>query len=221
MLSTLLLASLFLRPPTAQQAPIITTLPTSDVALGIRPLTSRTLAEAIAAGQNGSPTNSLTDPITILTEVRARATKRPAADPRFAAYHNAPFRFLIMSPYVAAMIAAAEAKRKYEPTPTLSADALNADRVVISVRPGELLATADSIENVLIKRNGQIVRPLKQRIIPMTISNALGASEASAQGDFTFDFDVFAPDTPITIVMIGARANLEFTLMPDELAYLK
>lgn len=220
MLLTLLLAFCLLA-ATGSQQPLITTLPTSDIVLGIRPLTSQTLAEAIAAGQNGSPTNSLTDPITILTEVRARATKRPAADPRFAAYHDAPFRFLIISPYVTAMIAAAEAKRKYEPTPTLSADGLNADHVVISVRPGELLATADSIENVLIKRNGQIVRPLTQRITPMTISNALGASEASAQGDFRFDFGVFAPDAPITIVMIGARANLEFTFKPDELAQLK
>lgn len=190
---------------------------------GIQPLTADTLARAVAEGQKDKPDASAFMPLADFVQVNTmqKIVRDRDLHLRFESYENAPFSPEIESPYVAALLAASEAKRKYEPTPTLDPSTLNAQKVVVHVDPGSQLSTVDVIQNVIIKRNDQIIRPLKQKIVPTTVSNAMGASRPAATGDFTFDFDTFAPTDSITLVFVGAKGNWEWVMSPQELALLK
>jgi hypothetical protein len=89
------------------------------------------------------------------------------------------------------------------------------------VTPGAQMGTLDTIEAVVIKRGGQILRPLKSSVTPVALSNRMGAKVESAEGVFTFPFGAFAPDQPIILVLIGKRATVEWTMMPRDLWALK
>jgi hypothetical protein len=132
-----------------------------------------------------------------------------------------PFSVTISTPWTRAAIAALEAKRKYEPAPSLSIDALNRLGLSINVSPGSSLTTADAIENVVIKRGEIIIRPIDRSVKPHTIQNAMGAKRELSSGSFTFEMDALQPTTDLTIVLIGKRGNYEITLIPAELSYLR
>jgi hypothetical protein len=56
---------------------------------------------------------------------------------------------------------------------------------------------------------------------PTTIQNRLGASRASTEGRFTFPLNVFSPDVPITIILIGKSGNFEWSITRTDLSRLK
>lgn len=132
-----------------------------------------------------------------------------------------PFNVTILTPWARAAMTALEAKRKYEPAPQLSADALNRLGLSIEVFPGSSMTTADAIENVVIKRGENIIRPIERKVEPRTIQNALGAKRELSMGTFRFEMDALAPTADVTIVLIGSRGNYEITLTPAELSHLR
>ena len=99
---------------------------------------------------------------------------------------------------------------------------LNTDGVIVVVRPGTDFSTVDSIEDLVLKRGDEIMRPVKKSIEPTVVHNSLGAQKSSAIGQFQFSLDAFSIlRGPVTIVCIGASANYEWTLTALDLANLR
>jgi hypothetical protein len=95
--------------------------------------------------------------------------------------------------------------------------------VDIVVTPGPSFLTADAIQDVVLKRGDQIIRPLARNVAPTTVQNAMGASRTLAEGRFTFDMAAFSTSTPgpVTIVLIGQRGNFEWDMYSNELDSLR
>lgn len=206
------------------QKPIATLTSKPDLG-GIKPLTSATLAEAIAFGSTrpSSDIIPLSTPMIALTSMYSMAElhKTSGLNQQMTAWTSMPYRVSFHSPFVVAAVSAAEAKRKYEPAPSLSVDELNKAKVVVAVSPSSDFTKADAIENVIIKRGATVVRALASRITPLTVQNQLGASRAVSSGEFTFDFSVFEPSAPITLVLVGPSHNVEVGIYEDVLRKLR
>jgi hypothetical protein len=134
---------------------------------------------------------------------------------------DAPFAFMIMTPYTRAASIAVQAKRKFAAATFPTLDALNAELVVVSVDPGSSILSVDTIENVVIKRGTDLIRPVKSSVEPTVVQNAMGLKKDTARGSFTFDFAAFAPGSAITLVLIGKGGNFEFEMTQEEVARLK
>ncbi len=132
-----------------------------------------------------------------------------------------PFSFHIMTPYTVVVDIVKSAARKFTDPQFPSLKQLNAGLVNIVVGPGDSMTTVDVIENVVIKRGGQVLNPLKATVTPTVVQNALGVEKESAEGVFQFDYSTFVPDTAITIVMVGRAGNFEWTMPPEELSRLR
>jgi hypothetical protein len=215
---------------------------------GIQPLTPATATEAIADGLLGSSTISNSPVAMRQRAVGRQLSTMVEADPRAAPvgcphipcapvltgrdllmaraalerqlWDRPPFPFTIVTPYYIVSAIARDAART-STTPTYPAlDTLNAGRVAIHVAASDHLGD-DVIANVIIRRDGQTLKPLKASVTPERLTNGFGATWASASGVFVFDFATFAPDLPIVIVLIGRTKNYEWTMSPDELGQLK
>jgi hypothetical protein len=161
----------------------------------------------------------MSDPASIINGEKIR--RDAVLDDRVRRFSQSPFAIKISSPYVRAMLAAAEAKRKYEPLPSLSVADWNAAGVVVSVSPKGTLTDLRAIENVIIQRDGATIRPRKSDVNLITLQNAMGAQATTTEGLFFFDFSVFEPTSLITVVLIGASTNFEFSLTSDELKRMR
>jgi hypothetical protein len=224
----ILVLALFLVQSPSHEPQIIRSLPeaAATVEPGIQPLTAQTLTEAIALGQGPEVPAEIMLPAAAFVKVHTmgQIVRNADLEQQLGVATEGPFRFSLRTPYVSAALQSADAKRKFEPVPTASASlllALNAQKVVVQVTPGSKITNVDAIENVVIRRAGQIVRPLKASVTPEEVHNAMGMSKPSASGDFTFDFDTFAPTTAITLVLIGHTGNVEWPMSPAELALLR
>jgi hypothetical protein len=205
---------------------IIGSLSTATVTgdVGILPITATRLQEAIALGQTEQPPiEAFTLPLAAFVKVRTMdAIVRDATlMERFKSYTSAPFKVSILSPYAAAVLQSSEAKRKYQPIPIIDLATLNAQKVVVHVYPGGTINTLDTIENVIVKRAGEVIRPSKVEVKPVVMQTNMGASRPSSEGRFTFDFSTFAPTTSITLVCIGQHGNWEWDMSAAELAVLR
>jgi hypothetical protein len=208
---------------------------------GIQPLTQETAQAAANEGATQASPSPLNDP----KEIRLRArlainvTGQPVPCPHLPCpvsyptqrealaasdaigrqIESMPFGFQILTPYTIVVALARDAARTFT-TPTFpSIPALNAGLVQIVVSPGSGMMD-DIIQNVVIKRGGQVIKPLKAVVVPVVLTNAFGAKWESARGTFTFEFATFAPDQAITIVLIG-RGDHAWTMPPEELSQLK
>jgi hypothetical protein len=184
---------------------------------GIMPLDAATFEEA----KKGAPyaTNSPTALAFASRSKENRSVSELSA--LVSRTKDAPFSFTVMSPFMSVIAIVENAKRKYTDPQFPSLDRLNADKVQIMVFPGGSILTVDTIENVIIKRGDQIIRPLKAAVTPTVVQNNAGAQKDSANGVFTFDYATFEPDSAITFVLIGKSRNFEWTLEPNEVAQLR
>ena len=183
---------------------------------GIEELTPERIAQAGAAADKGKdPPN---DSLLMIIDQRLSTNSMIAV---LGVLEKAPFSLVIESPFSRAVAALREAKRKFQDSPKLDVNDLNKGAVAVVVGPGSNFTTADGIENVVIERNGQVVKPLSADVRPTTIQNRLGASRASTEGRFTFPLNVFSPDVPITIILIGKSGNFEWSITRTDLSRLK
>jgi hypothetical protein len=188
---------------------------------GIQPLTTESMQQATAWDlQNDSRLNfphfvqmALLDRPDRLEERSALLTK----------IQTMPFTVQLLSPFYRVATAVSEAKRKFQESPAFSLDEVNAGLVVVRVGPGVNFGTAGTVENVIIKRGVTAHRPVKQSVRPTTLTNRMGASKPSSEGEFVFPFDTFSPTAPgeFVIVVIGADANFEIPMTSSELARLR
>lgn len=186
---------------------------------GIQPLTLETLEEAKAASL---AQYMIFNPVLISTRVPvAQRHEQRTDDSVLAAVQRAPFALQILTPFARVAWSIQEAKRKYAEPALPSLDDLNRELVIVHVSEGVSFATIDTVENVVLKRDGAIQRPLKSTITPTVVQNGAGATKATATGDFVFDFSSFEPNADLTIVVIGASSNFEWTMSPWELAALR
>lgn len=185
-------------------------------AQGVRPLSDTSLSDVAAAAEGGK--DPVYSPMLIAMEsIGAGADPMPVIN----AYKRAPFHFYIETPYTRAVATLMQAKRKFEQTPTLDVAALNKDQVVLRVTPSDTINMADAIENVVIKRGAEVIRPLAKDVHPVTLQNRMGATFQLAEGTFTFPLETFDPTVPITFVLIGAKGNFEWTMEPAHLKALR
>lgn len=202
-------------------------LPSASVARsgGIQPLTpdnfSAAKAEAVRPGRvlvlpDGRRVTPTPGPLNSPLRIRLARNDRQS---RYQV-EGMPFGFLIVSPYVAVVDITREAVRRSRQPEYPSIEQLNAALVSIIVTPDTDMRS-DVIENAVIRRGDQVIKPLKAVVMPEVLTNGFGARKESASGRFTFDFASFAPDQGITIVLIGRAGNHEWTMPPEELSQLK
>lgn len=119
-----------------------------------------------------------------------------------------PFDVYVLTPYVRAAVPAADARRRYAPVPVLTAAALNADGIIVSIAPSPNFLAADSIENVVLLTDlgRRIVRPARTALETRTVSNALGAHKDVTVGAFYFRFEDFE-QLPLAIVCVQASGR--------------
>jgi hypothetical protein len=193
---------------------------------GIRPLTAATLAEAIQAAQSQDASHKLmvySSPLGVLMKMSSGPGVgfNPEVYKRVEALYEAPYSLIVRSPYVTAMIAVSEAKRRFIDLPALSVDTLNDAKVVVDVGPGRNFTRVGTIEDVVVRRNGEIVRPIKSDVKPTKVQNRMGATAHSSEGSFTFPFEVFEPSLDLTFVLIGKEGNFEIHMTQAELRLLR
>jgi hypothetical protein len=182
---------------------------------GAQPLTATTLAAAQAV-QTLDAVNS-SSPFTIA--MMARGVSDPKVTEKVK---DAPFFVNISTPFTRAAWIALEARRTFQNPVFPSLDALNANRLVVSVSPGSSLLTVDTIENVVVKHGDTLTKPLRAEVHPTVVQNAVGVKKESAEGEFVFDFSVFDPQYgPLTLVLIGKHGNFEWEMTADDLSKLK
>jgi hypothetical protein len=153
----------------------------------------------------------------------ANARQNPPADDsslRYSCISHTGLVGKIKSPYIVALETAAEAARRFTKV-SIPYAAINAKKVTLVVEPIGSILEADAVEDVVIKRNGRVLRPLLKTVTPTTFRTAMGATRQLTVGRFTFDFSVFEPSTDIEIVMIGKAENTTCTITADELAELR
>lgn len=133
--------------------------------------------------------------------------------------HPAPFTVFVGSPYMRALATALEAKRRFMDPPPLTAAALNADGMVVSVTPGEDFARADAIDDVVLKRfDGEVIHAARRDVQEVAIQNRQGASRPVSEGAFYFTLEDFE-QMPVTLICIGRAGNFEIVLNIDDIKY--
>lgn len=184
---------------------------------GIEPLTTESLEIAVKA-TNGELAVSAS-PIGVKMDTLSHSDRASVGELQ-KLIKDAPFSVLISTPYSRAGFVAAEARRKFQPPPTIRIDELNAEGLTIEVSPGGF-TSADAIENVVLKRGDAIMRPLASNVVPVTIENAMGAKKDVSRGSFRFPINAFAPTSPVTIILVGRSRNFEIPLTVVELSKLR
>lgn len=202
-------------------APMLSSLPWST---GIQPLTASTLAEAVNLGQQ----TKQAAPLTSLLAVRALRLNDPdrmVRDGERQALTNTlsrgPFTLELVTPFIAVHNAAAEAERRFQTFAAPTVEAANAEKVWVVVAPGPEPRTAASVDNVVLRRGDAIIRPLQSKVEPQAPVGAATASKPLNAGRFQFPIEAFAPDKPVTIVIVGATENFEWTIETAELKKLR
>jgi hypothetical protein len=203
--------------------PLMLTAATAS-AQGIQPLTPETLREALERTVSPAAATALNDPVVrkqVAMDSPTHVMKRTERADFVAATRNPPFQFTVVSPYSAALVAAAEARRKFEETPKIDVGTANDALVAIAVQPGKNITTADAIESVAIKRAGQTIRAVRQSVRPVTVRTVAGLTRDLSEGRFVFDFATFAPTEEIEIVLVGKTRNFSWTISTEELAAMR
>lgn len=154
---------------------------------GIHPLTEETLAEALAIEQTSQV------PSSVFTG-------------------SLPWNLYLRTPYVTAALQAADAKRRYLPTPKLTLKDIDNTHVTIQVDTSDSFINAESVARIVLKRNGEIVQPTSQSLAPRTIQNGMGATRIINQGRFSFAIECFDASQPLTIVIVGEQHTLEIPM---------
>jgi len=127
------------------------------------------------------------------------------------------YQFTISSPYLRVMLDRSEAKRKLS-EPKLTQAAANEGMVGVVVTPYK---TFSMIEDMAIKRNEQIIKPLKKSITPKTLQNGFGAKFQSSEAVFVFPVEAFETSQSVELVVIAAETTAKTTMQPAQLSKLR
>jgi hypothetical protein len=188
----------------------------------IKGLTPERLQAAVAEGQSGQAQ----PPVDLVLARMSRGIfldrdgQAADASALLQRIKDAPFYITLLTPYMRVTSIVAEAKRRFADPPQFSADTLNAEGLLIHVSEGGNFLEADVVDDLVIKKGEQIIRPTKKQITPSMVQNRAGASKPSATGEFYFALDTI-PDAPFQIVCVGKGGNYYQTVVADDLFALK
>jgi hypothetical protein len=189
----------------------------ATVGPGIQPLTAESLKEALDMSEEDVSRVSSA----LLVKLVAAEDDSSRKYEAMTLAKDAPFDVMLLTPFSRAGFAAAEARRKFATPTRTDLTALNKQGLIVVVSPGTSFVTADAVEGMVIRRGDQVIKPLTSVIKPTMIENRMGAKSASAVGRFTFPMDVFAPKSPLTIVIIGKLRNFEIPMSEVELGLFR
>jgi hypothetical protein len=174
---------------------------------GIQPLNARTYAEAIS---DVGMKNIITKDVMFIDN------RMP-----FAVHGEDVFLVAIDTPYSRAAQRAWEAKRRLQPIPVMSLATLNSGQVRMRVGPGSSIRSADAIENVYIKRQSKIIKPLRLAVKPTTVRTLMGARRTLTEGEFVFPVSAFDPSEAVAVVLVGKSDTHEWIISADDLARMR
>jgi len=192
--------------------------------VGIRPVTASDVSQAIALGDGDGGIGQM-PLLTRLIALRDAQEPTPYPGPkdfdemrRFL--HSSPFIFYIESPFTRIASGVRGWRGSANPPAPLTGERANQDLVGIDVRPGPDLSTADEVKDVFVRRGATVWKPLRATRETTTMRSG-GREKVFRCGTFTFPFEVFEPSSDITVVVVGAKGNFEWTIVRDELAAMK
>ena len=124
------------------------------------------------------------------------------------------FAYLVF-PYPLFRLRLQEALRKREPVEAVQVDGV----VSLIVAPQQM--DAPDIVKVIVERDGKIVQPVRNLLVPKTFENRLRAKTVLHAGAVVYNCSTFAPGAKVTVTLIPASGtNTEYTLRGDELLML-
>lgn len=191
---------------------------------GIQPLSDETLQSAIQLGKRTKASFPLVS-LFVVRQMRLndpdRILRPTERDELKTLLERGPFTIQIVTPFARVCSAVGEAERKFEAFTPPTIDVANAEKVWVVVGPGPMITTADAVENLIVRRDGETIRPLQRLVEPRPMTTAMNVTRTFTEGRFQFDFKAFAPTAPITLVIVGSQNNLEWTLEVEELKRLR
>lgn len=131
-----------------------------------------------------------------------------------------PYRTQLLSPYCELSARVAETSRlhrRFVPEP-FSPSA--AQFVLIHVGLNSYFDKADSIKELRLRRNGQVIEPSKTELTPQTVGEGSGRRELLT-GRFWFPVDAFATGSTVTLIYVGPTRTWEWTFSERELSALR
>jgi hypothetical protein len=173
-----------------------------DAGRGIQRLTLESRDEAVECGKSGADC--------AIKPYRLCSTN---IGQRYLAFLATPFSRVASSIF--------EMSKKRERLRAMSPGAANGWGVGIYISPSENLDHADSIQNVVIRREGHTIQPLTTTIAPVHYTTRTGVKKQLWKGFFAFPMDSFAPTADITVVLIGGTGEVTCTLDSLKLSTLR
>jgi hypothetical protein len=93
--------------------------------------------------------------------------------------------------------------------------------VGIYVFPGEDYDKADSIERVMIRREGETIEPETTTLAPVTLVSPAGAKKEVSKGFFAFPMGAFAPTADVTIIFVNSAGETTCAVDRTKLSMLR
>jgi len=168
---------------------------------GIKRITMETRKEAILCGKSG-----------------AECAVTPY---RLCPSENGPHSAYVATPFSRVAAAVFEAMKRHARPIPMSPGEANGWGVGIYVFPGEDYDKADSIERVMIRREGETIEPETTTLAPVTLVSRAGAKKEVSKGFFAFPMTAFAPTADMAIVFVGSAGQTICTLDRSRLSMLR
>jgi len=134
---------------------------------------------------------------------------------------SGPFTVRMVTPFsrVAEAVVEAEAGRK--PLGRMGPAAVNRWGIGLSVYPAQGSVAADSIRQVFIRKDGQLVQPIGATVGPITRQASDGTTQSMTRGFFAFTASAFDGSSAVTIILVGSAGETSCTLDRARLGTLR
>jgi len=180
---------------------LVLTLNVQTRAAGISFLTEETHEEAVACGRGG-------EDCAISPYLLCRAENE-----HYSAWIASPFSRVASSVYEAI-----RRRQRVRPMEEIGANGWGAG---IYVSPAQSYEKAESIQRVMIRREGRTIEPTTSTFAPVTLQGPAGVTKQVSKGFFAFPMDVFSPAADITIVFEGPFGEATCSLDRGKLSSLR
>jgi hypothetical protein len=194
----------------------LTFLPVLVIGLAVSPLMLRLCAEPAVTGITDVTLESRRDAIAC-----GKSGDDCLAAYRLCSAENRRYSAWIATPFSRIAFSVFDALKKQErPRPLERGDA-NMWGVGIYVFPSENYNSADAIQRLEIRREGNTIKPTTTTLAPVYVMNPSGVTKELSKGFFAFPAEVFAPTSEITVVFIGSAEQVTCSLDLHNLSALR
>jgi hypothetical protein len=127
----------------------------------------------------------------------------------------------LITPFSRIALAAFEADNGGKPLGRMGPATVNRWGIAVSVVPGRSSDVAAAIDHVEIQKEGELVRPIRATVGPITTANADGSVRQSTRGLFVFPALAFEPSSDTTVLFIGSSGAVSCTIDRAQLQTLQ